>query len=209
MNQLDILRRFCQPFLTAQEIYENNELVVRMQRHWQAQGQNGCVYGQVAASKSEELGWHANVFNKTMDEMLQDDTLEKINELMRSSIEDPNCEAISFLFPQVVTIEDVVKLTRFMMQLDGWSCDQGVYEDKTIIGLRSNLGNGVISWVVGFGPFQFFMRTRQAPITEIVARVKPKPEEMFYKLSHKEGIAHLGDIPVSYTHLTLPTIYSV
>jgi hypothetical protein len=191
------------------ELYANDDLVIKMQRHWQAQGQNGCVYGQVAASKAEEYGWKANVFNKTIDEIEQDpEILERLNTLFKASIEAPECEAISFLFPQVVNIQDVVRLTRFMMKIDSWSCDVGVYEDKAIIGLRSQLPNGVTSWIVGFGPFQFFTNTRKAPVTEIVARVKPKPDEMFHRLSHKEGIAHLGDIPTGLDDVVMERLWN-
>ncbi len=180
------------------ELYDNHQLVLKMQRHWQAQGQNGCVFGQVAASKSEEFGWEANVFSRRISELEQDSTvIPQLNSLLYQAIASPNCEALTYLFPRVTTIEDMVRLTKLMLKLDHITVDEGEYEDKAIIGLRADIGGNITSWVVGFGPFSFFTKTRQAPIAEIVIRVKPKPEEMFYKLTRKEGIAHLGDIPTN------------
>src|SRR3990167_5970766 len=175
------------------ELYDNHELVTRMQRHWQAQGQNGCVFGQVAASKAEKFGWKANVFSRPIAELEQDPTIvPRLNTLLEQAITSPTCEALTYLFPRLSNIEDMTRLTRLMLRLDRISIDEAEYEDKAIIGLRADIGNGVTSWIVGFGPFDFFTRTRQAPIAEIVARVKPKPDEMFHKLTRKEGVAHLG-----------------
>lgn len=184
---------------TLDELYDNPQLVERMQRHWQAQGQNGCVFGQVAASRAEKFGWEANVFSRPIDELEQNPAIiPMFNEMLDRAIADPNCEALTYLFPRVTTIEDMTRLTRLMLRLDRMSIDEKEYEDKAVIGLRADLGDDITSWVVGFGPFQYFTRTRRSPIAEILVRVKPKPDEMFYRLSKKEGIAHVGDIP---THL--------
>lgn len=190
------------------ELYDNPAFVLKMQRHWQAQGQNGCVFGQVAASKAESYGWEANVFSKPIDELEQDPTLlPQLNGLLEQAIMSPDCEALTYLFPRITTIEDMTRLTRLMLQLDRMSFQEVEYEDKAVIGLRANLGNDVTSWVVGFGPFQFFTRTRQAPIAEIVVRVKPKPDEMFWRLSKKEGIAHLGDIPTDLNDKVMEALW--
>jgi hypothetical protein len=72
--------------------------------------------------------------------------------------------------------------------------DEGGNEPKMrFVRLRARVGADV-SWVSGFGPFDFLPRTRQAPHCELTIRVKPRPLYKWYFKDPLEGVIHLADL---------------
>lgn len=156
-------------------------------------GQNGCVFAQHLAKESEyNTGWHSKVF---IDEV-NDQT--KFDKTIEQAIENPEIEVLSLLLPNVVTIEQLTALVK------QWITSSKViflesatnYKDRICLSLRLELGkSGISSWLMMFAPFTFFPNTRQSPITELSIRVKPKPEQIYPKLSQNRKNAHLADAP--------------
>ena len=124
--------------------------------------------------------------------------LAEVDHLIHSSIQTPGIEIISLLFPRVVTDASLAELLRRLTTVPSIQLEQETsYGDLVTIALRVAVNpEGSLSWLMGFGPFSSLPKTRQAPITEIAVRCKPKPEKQFHRLNHDPGAAHLADYPV-------------
>jgi len=61
---------------------------------------------------------------------------------------------------------------------------------------------------MGFGPFDFFAKTRQAPHTELVIPVKPKPAGTYHRHNQDPGLAHVADQPLDIADKILDRIWT-
>jgi len=171
------------------ELWENDELVKGVQRHWHTKGQSGCVFAQIVATRADELGWDSYVARNTRAETI----LPVINE----AIANPGCQNLSLLFPDITTGNMLRDLILELARQDIVRINATrEFQDLVIIELRTPISDSAEAWLVGFGPFDFFPKTRQAPIVEIAIRTKLKPVDLNSQLNQDARAAHLADIPI-------------
>lgn len=165
--------------------------VAATQASWFASGHSGCVFARLAALKDH--GWHF-VVAESLDLKTAHDVATVLPQLMT----DPSCEVISLLLPFARTeaegLEAIAKL-----------CESGLFfvEQAVIDGERRSayvrlpVAEGVVAWVMAFGPFDNMPATRRAPYFELAMRVRPKTGELFHRLNGDATIAHLADLPMA------------
>jgi hypothetical protein len=180
---------------SGDELWKNSKLVADLQRHWHSRGQNGCVFAQMTAAKSAEKGWASYVVNLPAKELAGE--AETISKLFQETIAVPELQLLSLLFPKVNSLDELLELVKQFVALFGFTTVEYPLGDLIGVGLRYALQEGDLSsWLVGFGPFDFFPFTRQAPVTELVFRGKEKPEKMFHRLNQERSQVHLADVPL-------------
>lgn len=170
------------------DVWEDDSLVGQIQQHWHSRGQNGCVFAQTVASKADRLGWNF-VIVRGLSEVKKD---------LLQAIESPECQNLSLLFPEVTQPNQLVDLVQSIIKIDDlFRLQVTNHMDTAILALRIKLiPTEVLSWIVGFGPFDFLPYTRQAPVTELAIRTKLKPKKLFWRLNSDQAAAHLEDVPV-------------
>ncbi len=183
---------------SASELWQSDDLIAQVQRHWHSRGQNGCVFAQAIASNAPIRGWEQTVLNMSVDEIAKPEMVTQIDKTIQDSITDSTTQVRSLLFPQVTQPKDLVKLVRVLDTVPSiFTAKEDHYEELSTVALRIDLKDkGVLSWLMGFGPYDFFPNTRQAPITEVAIRVKEKPETIFHRLNQDRETAHLADTPI-------------
>lgn len=186
-------RKDYEQYFGGSSIWTSVKYVEDIHKHWHGRGQNGCVFAQHLAKKETvKTGWHSNIFFE--NEFNQ----KNIDRTIELAIDNPDIEVLSLLFPNVVTLDHLTNLVK------NWINNSNVislesatrYNDRICLSLRLQLGQtGISSWLMMFAPFTFFPSTRQSPITELAIRVKPKPKNIYPKLSQDRKKAHLADTP--------------
>lgn len=180
------------------ELWNNEELVAQVQRHWHTSGQNGCVFAQQIARKPDEYGWESYVVNEPIENIRQEIVQQNITQRILQGIQAPGCEMLSLLFPQVTEEADLITLIRTLKDTPPiFAQDENEYGEFITLALRIDItGEGVLSWLLSFAPFSFYPKTRIAPVVELAIRTKPKPNEIFELLNQDREAAHLADVPL-------------
>lgn len=181
------------------QIWGNEQFVSIIHRHWHGEGRNGCIFALLSARRAEEKGWKDYVISKNVQQF-NDTTKSIIEKQILRSIADPKCQVLSLLFSNITTNPDLVKLIKWLLTINIIKLvDEQRFDNLITIALRIPLNdNGVLSWLMAFGPFSYFPQTRQSPIVEIAIRVKEKPIEIFHRLNNDREAAHLADLPLDY-----------
>lgn len=199
-NRLDYEQYFLHKRIiqTPAELWERDELVISVQQHWHTKGQNGCVFARALATQPEKYGWQMQVINLPASEIGEAKTISLIDSCLEEAIQLPSCGIISFLFPQIVTAEQLADSLYGLLKSTNILLDHTTQINEFVtLALRIPINeNDVLSWPLGFGPFPFLPNTRQAPVTELAIRTKPKPEDLFEKLTPDRQAAHLADVPL-------------
>ncbi len=144
------------------------EKVKKEQLGFYSQGGAGCRFAEHVAKDPSNYNWEQRVFD-TVD-------VAAIDSYVEASISNPDIAMVSILLPSVT---DDGQLEHLIAQLTNNSrifFQEPEEEDQgfRLIRLRAKV-LGKTAWVSGFGPMSFFPKTRQAPHTEIVLRVKDTP----------------------------------
>lgn len=162
-----------------------NLVVTRSQIKFFRDNKAGCSFAAVAARKPRKYGWVHVV--SALDPSSIDQTIER-------SISDSQTTTLSLIFKDCQTPEHLQELVMLLQRCQHIFLGQDViYEGFRCLGFRVRVQE-LQSWVSGFGPFAFFPKTRQAPYTELIFRVKPRPAyEKVMKVS-PEGVIHLADM---------------
>ncbi len=177
----------------ADDLWKNPTLVTDVQRHWHSTGQNGCIFAQMIARSASANSWRHVVVSDFEHQMS-----DKIEIQLETALREDDCEILSLLFPHVTTVEEMVKTVGFILSVPSIHlAAKEMNETLVRLALRVKIpANGSLSWLMGFGPFTFFPKTRQAPILEVAIRVKAKPEKIFHRLNQDHTTAHLADYPI-------------
>jgi hypothetical protein len=181
----------------AEDLWKISHLVIDAQRHWHSKGQNGCRFAQYLALNAADRGWESKVFLGNIEEISNSTVLADIELTIQEAFSQKENQVTSLLFPQITSPDDLACLIKLMQLLSSVYCirDEEI-GDVNVIALRMDLaGSNVASWLMGFGPFNFFPQTRRAPVTEIAIRTKIKSECIFYRLNPDRSAAHLADTP--------------
>lgn len=168
------------------------------QRDWHVRGQTGCMFARLAARSAEKLRWDYAV---TSHSSASADLCSSAAHQLDAMIADPECQVLSLLFPAITkpaqALDTIYALTRYS---PFWLEANRVEGGHLNLHVRYPVGDaGVQAWVMAFGPFGFLPNTRRAPSFELAVRVKPKPDQIFYRLNQDRDLAHLADAPLPMT----------
>lgn len=158
---------------------------------WARTGQTGCLFATMLAGDPASAGWQSVV----IPDMVSDETLHALVSGMLSA----GPEAATIVFPSVETPEALASLLDQLARLPDW---HGVVldgEEELVgllrIGLRWSLPTpGHVSWVLGFGPFDFLPFTRRAPFTALIFRCAAAHTLSRRRIEGHDEV-HLADLP--------------
>jgi hypothetical protein len=182
-----------------QDIWSNGQLVNAVQNHWFTLGQSGCVFAQYLIKYASAVGWKTVICPSPSRQMGARQLASRLETLIADQVASPHCELLSLLFPKAATVPQFENLIKLLLRL---KCVDLLPLETTseLVGLslRINLtcDRQCQSWVLGFGPFHFFPVTRQAPVTEIVIRTKPKVLPLKQDGCTDLSAAHVADVPL-------------
>jgi hypothetical protein len=133
---------------------------------WARTGQTGCLFATMLAAEPSDAGWQSVV----IPEAVSDETLHAlVHGLLTARL-----EAATVVFPTVDTPASLVALVNQVARLPDWHglvIDGDEPAGLVRVGLRWHLPvPDHVSWVLGFGPFDFLPFTRRAPFTALVFR---------------------------------------
>lgn len=162
-----------------------DQQVIETQLEFYRKGGAGCLFVAHAAGDPARYGWRLSVSRVEKGE---------IGDLVQQAILLKEVSTQSIIFPAVITTEDFRNFLLVLKDTSLFFLEQEVkFRGMICLGYRVRVGKAV-SWVTGFGGFDFLPKTRQAVFTEIVFRSKPRPR---YKKVMKEappGVIHLADM---------------
>ena len=166
---------------------------------WLFRPQVGCVFAQLLARPVYRTGIRTVVVRGSSGIGDPSELAVEIHRLVQDSVQDAANEALSVLLPQV---RDLVVLADLVWELGkqpGWTIEieQRWRNTLVLIGLRVEVGNGVVAETLGMGPFDIFPITRQSPVTTLEIRTKPTIARRS-KVSETHLATHLADIPISH-----------
>jgi hypothetical protein len=181
------------------DFVSNFELVAEIQRHWQRKsGQIGCRFAQFMAHDPPEHNWHRIVIGASEPKAW---TEADVGAHVEKAIEDPTIAALSLIFPEVETHEEIALLVRYFgnlspRQIKELPADE--QEDLIRLGIRIQINESVRAYALAFGPFsELFPLTRRAPFLEIAFPAGPKQPPLREGLTDDPDAAHLADVPVN------------
>lgn len=168
------------------------------QRDWHVRGQTGCMFARLAAGQANTLTWDYVVVPGRNHDVA---TFSAVRDLVARAVEDPRCQILSVLFPDVLSPDGLVAAILGLVTAGPfWLERDEVDASSRRLHLRYPLGNtGVQAWVMAFAPLDFLPPTRRGPFSELVIRVKLKPAELFHRLNQDRAVAHLADLPLAMT----------
>lgn len=195
-------------FNSIKEVWNNDEITESVQSHWHSIAANGCVFSAMCIRPQFNSRWRIEVVR--LESSWFKSNKAKINKIIEESIRSEDCEMLSLLFPNIVSIEDLstlikeIRKLRLVKELDHLN-----YNDHKLISFRLSLGQEVLSWMMLFGPFDFFPNTRQSPVCELIFRVKPKPPNQYHQLTKGDKEAHLADYNLPLEQKRMDPLWSL
>ncbi|TSC72625.1 MAG: Uncharacterized protein G01um101438_342 [Parcubacteria group bacterium Gr01-1014_38] len=157
--------------------------IVEDQLAFYRQGNAGCLFAAHAASDPEKFGWYFSVADVDPQQM---------ESLIQEAISDEKISTKSIIFPKVLKRDDLKELLLAFKKVNSIFLGSAEEcEDSICLGYRVRVGEEV-SWMLGFGGFDFLPKTRQALFTEITFRCKPKPEYRQVMKESDPGVLHVA-----------------
>ena len=123
----------------------------------------------------------------------------QIAQLVDDAVQNPCCEALSVLMPQVLNEETLAQLVWELSTQPGWDIEREHIWRGTLvlIGMRVEIAEDVVAETLGMGPFDIFPPTRQCPITTLEIRTN-RMRAKRSQLSKTHLAAHLADISTDH-----------
>ena len=145
----------------------------------------GCAFAALAAKQPEQYGWFQHIVQAEC---------QVIEKVLDDSIQDPEVTMVSLIFPSVRSLQELLELTDNLKSANNILLEQDVvFKGFRCLGFRLKL-HKALSWMSGFGNFDFLPQTRQSPHTEISVRVKPRPNYDWVLKEHPETTVHIADL---------------
>lgn len=159
--------------------------IKQAQMDYFSQMKAGCAFAAVAARDPSKYGWEQKVVEMHHG---------TIDDQIHQGINDSKVTTLSLIFPAVREIDHLIELTNELQLCSQVFLEQCVlFENAYCMGFRVRMGD-CVSWVSGFGDFNFFPKTRRTPFTEITFRVKPRPKYKWFMKESPPNIIHLADL---------------
>lgn len=166
-----------------------DENIVSEQLSFYRAGLSGCEFAKRASVDPVKYGWYHFIVRDFYGPWAEI--------ISHKSASSEKCQMVSLLFPNVVDAQSVDNLVNELDQTSTFSVRRNrSYGKLELVQIRALL-HGQDSWVSGFGPYEFFAKTRRTRYTELVYRVKSRPE---YSKSIQPK-PHSGCIHVADLHL--------
>ena len=164
---------------------------------WLLRPQVGCVFAQLLARPAYRTGIRTVVARGSSGLGNPSELAVQIAHLVNESVEDPSTEALSVLLPQILDVESLTRLVWELGKQPGWTIEQERLWRGTLvlIGLRFGIATGVVTEMLGMGPFDIFPTTRQCPVTTLEIRTKAKGARKTHR-SKTHDAAHLAALPI-------------
>lgn len=179
------------PHHNNSETSNSNQSIIQAQNHWHEKGNNGCIFSQVIAHDYEKYHWQ-----KTIIDLVNEGTPHQIDETVSKAISQPEVRLLSLIFPSVKSDQALTALCEILsfQTKSIFLLEDKFVEQFVALSFRSALENGeVLSWIMGFGPFDSFAQTRKSPFTELVIPVKKKPDDTYHRHNQDKDSAHVAD----------------
>ena len=177
------------PDLMAADGGYNPDAVVEVFRQWFLSGQSSCMFARDMAKKptAHRTDW----VSTCVPTRLSDGAMRK----MLAQTVGLHPKATQITFPYVQTAAEVGELLGQLIRQDGWyAVELDVVDDVTLIGLRwSGVGDGYVTWALGFAPLPTMPVTRRAPFAAIIMRTVTTYGEIERKTEIDRTVVHLAD----------------
>lgn len=145
----------------------DSENIIKRQLSFYKKSKAGCIFASIAAKNPKKYGWK---------HVILDVNHRKIDESVDEAINDSDITTLSLIFSSVVTEKQFVEFIEELKLCKNIFLEQNeLFGDYLCLGFRVRVGESV-SWVSGFGNFEFLPKTRRSPYVELTFRVKPKPK---------------------------------
>ncbi len=152
--------------------------IIDEQSEWHGKGKQGCLFASYLSRNPENK---AGIIRHVLHGTINDDFIGKINECIREAMLDDSSQMLSIILPSIRTDTDLFRFIGLIQKLSNWEVESEIEEGLILIKMKVHLldevdesSNQILSWVLGFGPFNQFAKTRQSPYTEIVLATKSK-----------------------------------
>ncbi len=182
---------------------------VAAMRHWHTRGQTGCLFARRLAAIATETQWASAVYTSEDERGLAEEMARTLDPALNQAISAPDCEILSLIFTRIVTVGGLRTVCQLLTETSQITMSELPSQaDAVVTALRLDIsGTGTLSWLMAFGPFDSWPPTRRGPVLEIAIRVKPKPRDLFHKLSQDPSAAHLADIDPSLTEAQMEKVF--
>ena len=166
---------------------------------WLRRPQVGCVFAQLLARPTNRSGMKTVIARGSSGVGDPGELAVQIAQLVDDSVDDPPCEALSVLMPQVLNDEILAQLVWKLGTHPGWDIElERTWRGTLVlIGMRVEIAGDVVAETLGMGPFEIFPPTRRCPITTLEIRTKRRRAKKSH-LSKTHLAAHLADIATEH-----------
>lgn len=159
--------------------------VIAAQLEFYRNKKTGCAFAAFAAKFPQKYGWSQKVISPDVT---------SIDAAIEEAIASADTTMVSLIFPDVRTPEALLSLVSIFQGCNYIFLEQNIlFDEFRCLGFRAKVGS-FVSWISGFGPFDFFPVTRRAPFTEVALRVKPRPNYKHIMKKAPDGVIHLADL---------------
>ena len=188
----------------ADELQDHPDLVLAIHEHWHSTAQQGCRFASFLSNNPLGHGWGRIVVPGAGAADWSHEAWDEIGALVQGAITNPESQALSILFPSVISSEGLADLILNLQHRLGWIARECAVTDDDEYGplvgleLRMPLNSDTESWPLLLGPFEFMPITRCSPITEVALVVKPKTFPLrSLRINPDPAAAHLADMPIT------------
>lgn len=159
--------------------------IVERQLSFFRQGKAGCAFAAIAATNPAFFGWRHRVSHRVYDNLQRE-----ISEAVSAN----HVNMLSLLLPWVSTDHDLIGLVEALPQRTNIFVGMDeIFGNCRCVGLRLPIGSKE-SWITGMGPFEFLPVTRRASTTELIMRVKSRPNYAKVMKQAPTDVLHLADL---------------
>lgn len=160
--------------------------IIEKQLDFYKNKKSGCTFASILAHNPSKYKWKHFIVNEVNN--------KKIDDIIIQAIKDRNISTVSIIFPSVISSEDFIYFITVLEKCENIVLEQDIVKNNyRCLGFRAKVFNN-LSWISGFGNFDFLPKTRQAPYTELVFRVKNRPNFDKYMKPPIKGVVHLADM---------------
>lgn len=159
---------------------------------WARTGQTGCLFATLLAGDPASAGWRSVVVPEPVD----DETMDRL----LSTLLAAGTEAAQLVVPWVDTPERLAEFVSQVGRLPNWYIREVIDGDAepgfVRIALRWRLPEpDHVSWVLGFGPFDFMPFTRRSPFTALIFRSAAAHSDAIPRTRREDHTeVHLADL---------------